>query len=80
MQRNRKAEQSRVEKEKANDTQKRFAIFVIDLGARRDERRQNTRINNEIQNGEITPVGGEKGLHDGIRRSQAPLQNQRSTG
>ena len=37
MQRNRKTEQTRIEKQKSDHAEKRLAIFEIDLGSRRNE-------------------------------------------
>jgi hypothetical protein len=70
--------QARVEKEQADDADEGFAVFVIDLGARRNEWRENPRIDDKIEHGEVAPVGGEERLHrskicDGRR---PPLQNQ----
>src|SRR6267378_8687931 len=56
-------EKASIEKKKSNDADKGFAIFEIDLGAGRDERRYDSRIDNVIEHGEITPVRSEKWFH-----------------
>lgn len=63
MQWNRKSKQARVEEEKADDTDKCVAIFVIEFRSWRHQRRDNRRIDNEIEYGEIPPIGGEEWLH-----------------
>ncbi len=63
MQWNRQTEQSCIEKEKTDDADERLAVFVIDLSAGRDERRENARIDNVIEHGEITPARSEKWFH-----------------
>src|SRR6266581_3271522 len=70
MQRNWKAEQARVEKEKANNTQKRLAIFVVDFSASRNKGREQARIDDVIQHRKVTPVSSEKWLHVKILGSQ----------
>ena len=60
---NRKSKQARVEKEKADNTDKCIAIFVIEFRSWRHQRRDNRRIDNEIEYGEIPPIGGEEWLH-----------------
>ena len=63
MQRNGQTEKARIEKEKSDDADKGLAVFVIDLGAGRDERRENLRVDNEVEQCEVTPIGSEKRLH-----------------
>src|ERR1700730_265293 len=63
MERNRQAEQTGIEEKKADHTDKCLAIFEIELGSRRNERRHDRWIDNVIKHGEVTPVGGEKGFH-----------------
>ena len=66
--RNRKSEQAGVEKEKANDTDKCVAIFIIQFRSWRYQRRDNRRIDDEIEYGEIPPIGGKEWLHAGRSR------------
>src|SRR5215831_14532663 len=75
VERDRQTEQTRVEKEETDHADKRFAVFEIDLGAGRDKRRENARIDGVIEHGYITPVGSEERLH---KRSFA-LNVQRPT-
>lgn len=63
MQRDGQSEQARVEKKKADYAEKCLPIFEIDFSSRRDERRDDLRIDNEVEHGEIPPVGGEKRAH-----------------
>ena len=63
MQWNGKSEQAGVEKKEADYTEKGFAIFEIDFSPRWDKWRKDLWIDNEIEQGEISPVGGEKWFH-----------------
>jgi hypothetical protein len=63
VQRDAQPEKASVEKEKSDDADKAFAIFEIDLGAGRDERRYDSRIDHVIEHGEITPARSEKWFH-----------------
>jgi hypothetical protein len=63
MKRNGKSEQARVQKKESDHAQKRFAIFKINFSSRRNERRDDLWIDNEIEHGEITPVRAEKRSH-----------------
>jgi hypothetical protein len=67
--RDRQPKQARVEKEKTDHADKCFAVFEIDLGAGRDKRREDARIDSVIEHSQITLVG-EKRLH----RNEASLQ------
>ena len=69
MKRDRQPKQARVEKEETEHADKCFAVFEIDLGAGRNKRRENARIDSVIEHSQITPVG-EKRLH----RNEASLQ------
>src|SRR4029453_2667854 len=83
--RNGKARETRVEKKKTDDADECLAVFKIDLRSRRDERRKDRWIDNEIQHRQVTPICAEEGLHG--RKSKIdttavrpPLQSQLSTG
>ena len=63
MQRDGQPEKASIEKKKADDADKCFAVFEIDFGSRRNERRDDLWIDNEVEHGEVSPVGGEKWTH-----------------
>src|SRR5207244_10367869 len=63
MERNGHAAQSRVEKEQPDNTDERFAVFVIDFSSRRDKRFEKPWFNHEIQHAEISPLRGQERLH-----------------
>ena len=70
MERNWQTEEARVEKQKPDYAQKRFTVFEIDLSSWRNERREDLRIDCEIEHGEISPIRGEQRSHgETIRRS-----------
>ena len=62
MERNGHAAQSRVEKEQPDNTDERFAVFVIDFSSGRDKRFEKQWFNHEIQHGEIAPLRGQERL------------------
>ena len=51
MQRNRQTKKARVEKQKPDHAKKCFAIFEVDLGSRRDQGRNDLRIDSEVEQG-----------------------------
>ena len=63
MQRDGQPEQTGVEKKKADYAEKCLPIFEIDFSPRRNQWRNDLRIDNKIEHGEIPPVGGEKWSH-----------------
>ena len=63
MQRDWKTEKTRIEKEKSDDTDERLAIFIVDLRSSRNERFNQSRIDDIIQHRQITPIGCKKRFH-----------------
>jgi hypothetical protein len=63
MQRDRKTEKTGIEKEKSDNTDECLAVLIIDLCAGRNERFNQSRIDDVIQHRQITPVSGKKWLH-----------------
>ena len=63
MQRNGQTENASIEKEETDDADKGVAAFVIEFSSRRNEWRNDRRIDNEIEHGEIAPIGGKKRAH-----------------
>src|SRR4029450_288317 len=68
VQRDRKTEKTSIEKQKSDNADERLAVFIIDLGARRNEPFNQSRIYDVIQHRQITPVGGKKWFHSAVRR------------
>src|SRR5437588_4231453 len=60
MKRNRQTKQSRVEKEKTDHDQKRFAVLEIDLSSRRNQWCDDRWVDNEIEHGGISPIRRQK--------------------
>src|SRR6059036_2749893 len=54
MQRDRKTEKTSIEKQKSDNADERLAVFIIDLGARRNERFNQGGIDDVIQHRQIT--------------------------
>src|SRR5437667_3593521 len=69
VQRDGKSEETRVEKEKSDHTEKGLIVFVVDLCTKRNQRREQARIDDVIQHRKVTPVCREKWLHVKVRRS-----------
>jgi hypothetical protein len=63
MQRDRKTEKTGIEKEKSDNADKCLTIFMIDLRAGRNERFNQSGIDEVIQHRQVTPVSGKKWLH-----------------
>ena len=63
MERNGQTEKPGIGKKESDDADKCFAVFIIDLGAGWNERREDTRIDDVVEHRQITPIGGEKRLH-----------------
>jgi len=63
MQRDRKTQETGIEKEKSDNANERLAVFIIDLGAGRNQRFNQNRIDDVIQYRQITPVSGEEWFH-----------------
>src|SRR5438552_8985304 len=68
VQRDRDTEKTRVEKQKSDHAEKGFMIIEVNLCATRNQRREQARIDDIIQHGEVTPVSSEKWLHVMILR------------
>ena len=64
-----KTKKTRVEKEKSDHTEEGLTILEVDLCAKRNQRSDQARGNDIIQNRKVTPVSSEKWLHAGSRRS-----------
>ena len=70
------AKQACVEKEKADDAEKCFTIIVVELDAGRNKRREDRRIDNEIEHRKITPISSEEWLHgDDLNRNRNRKRN-----
>src|SRR5437588_2494796 len=59
---NGEAAHSRVIEEEADDAEVSFVVVEIELGADRHMRREDFRIDGEVEHGQVTPVRGQKGL------------------
>jgi hypothetical protein len=69
MQWDRKTENTGIEEEKSDNAEERLAVFVIDLSSGRNERFNQSGIDEIIQHHQVTPVSGKKWLHVEVRRS-----------
>jgi len=78
MERNRQTKQARVEEKETDHAEKRLAIFEIDFSSRRNQRCDDSWINNVIEYGEISPVGGEKWAHATIYSINLAALDRRS--
>src|SRR4029077_9208023 len=64
-------EKTGVEKQKSDHAEKGLTIIEVDLCATRNQRREQARIDDIIQHGEVTPVSSEKWLHVMILPSES---------
>src|SRR4029077_16254684 len=68
--RDRKTQKTCIEIQKSDGGDECLAVLIIDLRSDRNERFNQSRIDDVIQHRQITPVSSEKGLHVEVRRSQ----------
>src|SRR6266545_4115615 len=73
MQRDRETEKTCIEKKESDNADERLAVFIIDLRPGRNERFNQSRIDDVIQQRQITPVSGKKWFHGRVRRSQTSV-------
>ena len=70
MARNGQAADNCVIEEEADDAEVGFVVVEIDLGAGGHMRREDFRIDGEVEHGEVTPVRGQKRFQHGAKEKQ----------